>query len=379
MKALDKTMKDVQFFSKGTKILVVLLGLAAIAVIYRYVFGLGGATNLSDDVPWGLWVAFDVFAGVALAAGGFAVTAAVYIFNMKKYKPIARPAILTAFIGYSVVMLGLLIDIGQSQRFWHPLLMWQHRSVMFEVVICITLYSNVLALEFAPAVLEKLKLTGLLKILKFFTFPLVIAGIVLSFLHQSSLGAFFLIMPARLSQLWYSPIMPQMFYISAIAVGLAMVSFESIVSAKAFKKEYEMDILKGLGKGTRITLGIYLLVKIIDMIVRGTFPMLLDGSLASKFYIAEILIGAIIPIILYSIKSTQESVGGILTSSSFVIFGVLFNRFNINFFAQLRPGISYFPSVAEIAITVGLVALGIFAYRIAAVYFPVMHDSQEQH
>jgi len=372
------TQKKVPFFSFGMLLSLVVLGIGAYAALYRFNYGLGASTNLSDDVPWGLWVAFDVLAGVALAAGGFTITAAVYIFNMKKYKPIARPAILTAFIGYMVVIIGLVIDIGQPQRFWHPLVMWQHRSVMFEVVWCITLYSTVLGLEFAPAFLEKLKLVFLGKVLKFFTYPLVIAGIMLSFLHQSSLGGFFLIMPAKLSPLWYSPNMPYLFYMSAVAVGLAMVSFESIVSAWAFKREQERDIVAGLGKGTAIALFVYLAARFADLGSRGALSMAFDGSQPGRLFLFEVGLGFAAPMTLLAIKAVRNSIGGVLVSSVMVICGVLLNRFDTNFMAQLGNGVTYFPTNREIAVTLGLIALGVFLYRMAVVFLPVLHEPETE-
>ena len=365
------------FFSVGMLVVLAVFAIGAYAAFIRFSQGLGASTNLSDKVPWGFWIAFDVLSGVALAAGGFTITAAVYIFNMKKYKPIARPAILTAYLGYLMVVLGLVVDIGQPLRFWHPLVMWQHHSVMFEVVMCITLYTTVLTLEFAPAFLEKLRMQGLQKVLNFFMYPLVIAGIVLSFLHQSSLGAFFLIMPGRLNSLWYSSIMPQMFYISAIAVGLAMVSFESVVSAWAFKREQEPYILEGLGKGIAITLFVYLVVKLVDLKMRGAMPLLSDGSFAAKMYMFELFAGVVLPMALLAVGSFRRSISGVFCSSVLVITGVLLNRFNTNFFAQLNSNISYFPTWVEVAISLGLVALGVILYRLAVVYLPVIHTEAE--
>ncbi len=376
---MNNNANKIPLFSFGTLIVLVLIGLGAIAAFYRFSHGLGASTDLKDNFPWGLWVGFDVLSGVALAAGGFTITAAAYIFNMKKYKSITRPAILTAFIGYLMVVCGLVVDIGQPLRFWHPLVMWNYRSVMFEVVMCITLYTTVLALEFAPAVLERLQWTGLLKILKFFMFPLVIAGIVLSFLHQSSLGAFYLIAPAKLSKLWYSPLMPQLFYLSAIALGLAMVSFESIVSAKVFKREPERDIIKGLGKGTAIALLIYLVVKIADLAVRGVIPLVFDGNTAGKYFIAELLVGVIIPMAMLSIRKVRESVGGVLFSVTLVIIGMVFNRFNVTFFAQTSSGAAYFPTWREMAISVGLICLGIFLYRLAVKFLPILPEGEAGH
>ncbi len=363
----------------GFKVLVVLVVIGIAAALYRFAVGLGASTNLSDNVPWGLWVAVDVLSGVALAAGGFSITAAVYIFNMKKYKPIARPAILTAWIGYTVVVMGLVIDIGKPLAFWHPLVMWNYHSVMFEVVMCITLYSIVLALEFAPAFLERFNLMGLHRFLKLFTFPLVIAGIVLSFLHQSSLGGFFLIMPHKVPVLWYTPNLPYLFYISAIALGLAMVSFESIVSARAFKREPEMEIVEGLGRGVLITLCIYLAAKFGDLAYRGALPAVFSSGKASFFFLLEIAVGAVVPIILYAQKSVRQSANGLLLAASCVIAGTILNRFDVNFFAQAGPYTSYFPSIVESLVTVGLISLMILLYRLAVTYLPVLEEPGKQH
>ena len=363
----------------GFKALIALVAIGLAAAFYRFSVGLGASTNLSDNVPWGLWVAVDVLSGVALAAGGFSITAAVYIFNMKKYKPIARPAILTAWIGYVVVVMGLVIDIGKPLAFWHPLVMWNYRSVMFEVVVCITLYSTVLALEFAPAFLERFNLMGLHKFLKLFTFPLVIAGITLSFLHQSSLGGFFLIMPHKVPALWWTTNLPYMFFISAIALGLAMVSFESIVSARAFKREPEMEILTGLGKGVLITLCLYFVFKVGDLAYRGALTQVFAGGKPSLFFILEMLVGVIVPIVLYSMKSIRESVNGLFLAACCVMAGTVLNRFNVNFFAQAGPNTSYFPSLVEILVTIGLVSLMILLFRLAVTYLPVFHEPGKQH
>jgi Ni/Fe-hydrogenase subunit HybB-like protein len=363
------------FESKGMRLLLLLVGLGIAAAIYRFGVGLGASTNLTDDMPWGLWVAVDVLSGVALAAGGFAITAAVYIFNMKKYKSIARPAILTAFVGYAIVLVGLAIDVGKPISAWRPLIFWQPHSVMFEVFWCITIYTTVLAFEFAPAFLERVKWETPLKIIHVLHYPLVIAGIVLSFLHQSSLGGFFLIMPSKLSHLWYTPNLPYLFYLSAIAAGLAMVSVEGIISTRALKRNVdEMPILQGLGRGARITLIIYLVAKIADMTYQGNWPLLFAGTKASLFWSVELIVGVIVPIVLYSMKSVRESENGLLVTSGLVLFGVVLNRFDVNFFAQAGTDTLYFPSVWEFLVTFGLISAIILAYRLAVMHLPVFHE-----
>ena len=212
-------------------VFAVLMIAGAYATYLRVRYGLGAVTNLSDQFPWGIWIGFDILCGVGLAAGGFTLVAIVHIFNIEKYHPILRPAILTAFLGYVLVVVALLFDLGRPDRVWHPLVMWNPHSVMFEVAWCVTLYTTVLALEFAPAVFEKLGWKKPLDWLKFISVPLMIVGVLLSTLHQSSLGSLYLIVPHKLYALWYTPVLPVFFYLSAICVGLAMTIFESWHSA----------------------------------------------------------------------------------------------------------------------------------------------------
>ena len=231
------------------------------ATYLRVFYGLGGSTNLSDKFPWGLWIAFDVMCGVGLAAGGFTLVAMVHIFNIEKYKPILRPAILTAFLGYSLVVVGLLYDLGRPDRLWHPLVMWNPHSVMFEVAWCVTLYSTVLFLEFLPVVLEKFGLHKPLEWIHKISVPLMILGVLLSTLHQSSLGTLFLIVPEKLYPLWYTPILPLLFYVSAIAVGLAMTIFESWHSSRAFGRALELPLLMSMARVLAVVLSVYLWIR----------------------------------------------------------------------------------------------------------------------
>ena len=356
-----------KFMTGGTRVLIVLTVAGALAALYRLAFGLSAATNLSDAHPWGLWIAADVMAGVALAAGGYTMSAAYYIFGMKKYHPIVRPAILTAFLGYLIVAIGITLDIGKPWDIWHPLAMGQARSVMFEVAVCVATYLTVLALEFAPAAAEGFKKDKLRKVLTAITYPLVILGIVLSFLHQSSLGALFLLMKGRLSDLWYTPLLPQLFFLSSIAVGIATVQFESILTARSMKREQETELLHGLGKGAQIALVIYLVVRLGDMALRGNLRPLANSDLATVLFIFEIALMAV-PIWLYH-------QGERFWASAMVIAGVVLNRFDVNFFAQAGGRTGYFPAVPEILVTVGLVAFLVLAYRYLVFRLPVLEPA----
>ena len=355
------------FMTRGTRVLIVLTAAGAIAAVLRLALGLGATTNLTDAHPWGLWIAADVMAGVALAAGGYTMSAAYYVFGMKKYHPIVRPAILTAFLGYFIVAVGITLDIGKPWDIWHPLVMGQPHSVMFEVALCVATYLTVLALEFAPTAAEGLGSERVRKFLTAITYPLVILGIVLSFLHQSSLGALFLLMKGRLSDLWYTPLLPQLFFLSSIAVGIATVSFESILTAKSLKREPETKLLDGLATGAQIALALYAVVRIGDLAYRGNLGLAAKGDLASMMFLLEMAL-FVVPIVLYRDGSR-------LLASSMVIAGVVINRFDVNFFAQAGGRTAYFPAVTEILVTVGLVSFLILAYRFLVFRLPVLEPA----
>jgi Ni/Fe-hydrogenase subunit HybB-like protein len=363
----------------GGGTLALLLGVLGVGVaIYRLVAGLGATTNLSDDYPWGLWISFDVMIGVALAAGGFTTTLAAYVLGWKKYKPVVRPAVLTAFLGYALVALGVFLDIGKPWAIWHAIVWWNPHSMLFEVAICVMLYLTVLFLEFSPNLFEGLGMPGAAKLMRnpIILWPLVIAGIILSFGHQNSLGGLFLLSPHKLSHLWWSPLMNYWFYLSAFAVGLAMVSFETIVSHRSFKMEQPMAILDGLARGTAIALAVYLGARFIDLAARGNLGLIFTSGKAGTLFLIEVVGLGVLPMLLLFSPGVRKSVDGILWSQVLVIAGVIMNRFNVAFLTQSGSGGSYFPALTEFAMSIGLVALGVFVYRWAVLNLPIISHGQ---
>jgi Ni/Fe-hydrogenase subunit HybB-like protein len=367
-------IKKKRSFPIGTLILSV-LALASLPVfIIRYLYGLGAISNLSDGRPWGLWISFDLYCGVALAAGGFTLAAVVYIFNLKKYHPVVRPAILTAFLGYLLVILALLVDVGQPWYIWHVIINWNIHSPLFEVAVCVMTYTAVLALEFSPAVFERLKWNVPLRVIRAIQIPLVIAGIVLSTLHQSSLGTMLLMMPAALHPLWYTPILPLLFLNSAIAVGLAMVIFETTLSTRAFGHKLDIGILGGLGKAVPYVLGLYLLLKLVDLGVSGELGLLVTAYPQNLLWWGEMIIGVILPIALFSMPAIRKSRKGIFWSAMLVILGLVINRFNVSMLAlEMRPGYEYYPHWMEFAISIGLIVVALIVFQIAIRLLPLTH------
>lgn len=365
-------------FPLGTLILTALVILGLSLVMLRFAYGLGAISNLSDGRPWGFWISFDLYCGVALAAGGFTLAGWVYVFHREKYHAVARPAVLTAFLGYTLVILSLLVDLGQPWYIWHAIIYWNIHSPLFEVAICVMTYTAVLALEFSPAVFERLKWNIPLRIIRTIQIPLVIIGVVLSTLHQSSLGSMLLMMPETLHPLWYSPILPIMFLCSAIAVGPAMVIFETTLSTRAFGHKLPTDVLSGLGKAIPYILGIYLFLKLVDLMARGDIGLIFTGYPQNLLWWGEIIVGVIIPIILLSRQGIRQSRGGVFTGAAFVVAGLIFNRFNVSMLAlAIRPGYTYFPHWMEVAISAGLVADAMLVIWLAYRLLPMNY--QEEH
>ncbi|MCX6162431.1 MAG: Ni/Fe-hydrogenase cytochrome b subunit [Ignavibacteriae bacterium] len=381
-----------RFFTPGVIILAVLALNGLIFLAVRFISGLGAVTNLDNNTPWGLWIGVDVAAGVALAAGGFTSAALGHVIHREHYHAIVRPALLTALLGYTFVAFAVCVDIGRFYYIWHPLIMWNGNSALFEVGICVMIYMTVLYIEFLPIVTEKfmgkVNLPGFLetfnepadKLLRMLNsglsktmFIFIIAGVVLSTLHQSSLGTLMVIAGQKMHPLWQTPVLPLLFLLSAIAVGFPMIIFESLIASRSFKMKPEMKILSRLGSMVAPILGVYLAVKIGDMFISDDFKYILKFDVPAWMFMAETGL-IIIAFVLFLSKETTRSPGRLFLASSLVIAGVLLNRIN-NFIVAYKPlydPVAYFPSFGEISVTVGCIALLVLIYRAVVIYFPVI-------
>lgn len=354
-------------------ILWVLAGLAASVAVARFLYGLGSTTHLSDAVPWGFWIGFDVMAGVALAAGSFIVTATVYIFKLERFDGIVRSAVLTAFLGYMAVVAGLIFDLGLPWNIWHMIVFWNPHSPLFEVGWCVMLYLAVLALEFFPVPAEEFSaLARVRRVLIRFRLPLVILGIALSTLHQSSLGSLFLIMPYRLHPLWYSPLLPLMFLVSAIALGLMMVIFESHATAFLYRRKPETELLSGLGRAAIWTLGAYVVLRFGDLAARGHLRDLWSGEWQVKMFWTEIAVMVIVPALLFALPRLRQAQWAQWSGAGIGVFGVVLDRINVG--GLVHPGRGagvYVPSWTELSVSAGVVSGAALAFLFALERFKV--------
>lgn len=366
-----------RFTITAPRIGLMVVALVSVAVIlFRLVTGFGMVTNLNDDSPWGLWIAFDVLTGVALAGGGYFSALIVHILHRDKYLSIARSALLTSLFGYLLVMAGLFLDIGQWFNFWRPFVSWGSSSVLFEVFWCISIYTTIQVLEFGEIVTERVGVK-LHKLFKKMLPVLMIVGVVFPTIHQSSLGGLFLIAVHKLYPLWWSGFIPFFFLLSSFFVGPAMICVESILAGKAFKHKVPVTVLHGLAKISCYAMLVYLGLKIYDLFARGILGLMFLGNLEGNLFLIEMVVGLVLPMGIVFSKFGKTR-GGLLSYGLLVAGGVVLNRLNIVFVGMAKAsGGRYIPSVWECAVSVGLIAIGCLAYCFVVENFRVFGHDEE--
>jgi Ni/Fe-hydrogenase subunit HybB-like protein len=379
--SLDKSLLTPFNIAAGIILLV-----GAFVTVLRFTKGLGGVTNLSDDNPWGIWISFDLLCGVALAAGGYTTSAACYVFGLKRYHSAVRPAILTAFLGYALVVFALHYDVGRPWRLPYPIFVQSGTtSVLFEVGLCVFLYLITLFIEWIPSTFEWLGFKKPRDLIIKMTLALTIFGVVLSTMHQSSLGALYLIVPSKLHPLWYSPYIPLFFFVSSIAAGLSMVLFEGTLSHKFLHDKMDAtylgehdDVTFGFAKGASVVLIGYLGLKIVGVALGNNWHYLLTGY--GAWFLVEILGFVALPAFLYAIAVREKNVVLIRWTALLTVLGIVVNRFNVSLVAfnwQLPSADRYFPSWMEIAISLFIVTLGIVIFRFVATNMPIFYEHPE--
>ena len=370
-----KRIKGLEGLPRFAYILAVLAVVGMSAGLYRLYAGLGSTTNLSTVFPWGLWISFDLTT-VAFAGAAFTLATLVYIFHMHDLHSAIRPTVLFGFLGYSSVLVILFFDLGRWDRFWHFLVYPNLSSALFEVSWCIAIYSAILFYELSPVFLERLKNKKLLTFLQKITIPMVIAGIVLSSMHQSSLGSLFVIMVPRLNPLWYSIIQPEFFLISSLAAGISTIIIGSFVSIRMFGRTLSEKVIEKLGRLLPWILGFYLILKLGELTITGELGLLFTSGILSLLFLSELVIGVVIPIVLFSIKKIRSKRTGALIGALFVAAGIVLNRFDVTWFA-VKPlhGVTYFPSLIEAALLVGVISGVLLVFTLIAHFFPIFAET----
>lgn len=374
-------------FSPLVWVLLALMSVAVVVALVRYGFGIGPISDLSNSYPWGFWISFDLFTGVAISSGGFLMAGTVYILQIKAFKPLLRPSVLTAFLGYIMVAVALLVDLGHPERIWYMMIHWNHTSVLLEIGICVMSYLTVLAIEFAPVAFEGLKWQKIAHFIHKFIMPFVILGVVLSTLHQSSLGSLLLIEPYKLHPLWWTPILPILFFVSAVSIGLAMIILESSLSSRYFKRGLETHLLEKLARAIPWVLVVYLALKFGELAWAGELNLLFSSAGMSILFWVEILISCFVPILWFSFKKNRQSANGLLIGAILLLVGMILNRFDVSWFAvthydslfyipTFMSDVRYFPTLTEVSVSLGIFSAGILAFGLAAKYLPVFEAEE---
>lgn len=361
--------------------LILLLGLPV--AVYRFYHGLGAVTNLSGVNPWGVWIGFDVLTGVALAAGGYTIASTVYIFGLKQYYPILRPAVLTGFLGYFFVVVGLLFDLGRPWRLPYPLVYsYGVTSVMFLVAWHVAIYMTVQFLEFCPAIFEWLGWKNFRSLAAKLTIGATAFGVILSTLHQSALGALFLLAPSKVHPLWYSPFLPVFFFVSSIIAGLSMVIVESMLSHRIFHDQFNPDnpvdldgLQLGLARAAAVVLFTYFFLKWVGVADSQSWSYL--STSYGKWFLVEMFGFVLLPCVLFTWAVQTRNVRLTRVAAVIAVLGIVLNRLNVSivtFNWHLPSAERYIPHWMEILISVFIVTIGILTFRWIVERMPVLRE-----
>jgi Ni/Fe-hydrogenase subunit HybB-like protein len=382
---LGMTPRDyiISNFNFSNLIAAFFVSLGVAVMIYRLFFGLGPATNLSDDSPWGLWIGFDILVGIALAAPGLALGTAVHLFGMKDYHHFVRPAILSSLLGYIFAVFALLFDLGRYYRM--PYLIgysWGFSSILFLIGWHFFLYINICLIEWSPALFEWLNLKKFREFFSKLVIWATIFGVIIAGGHQSALGGLYLVAPGKLHPLWYSMLLPVFFLLSAIFAGISMVIVESTITHKVFKSQLkDFDEAKhnrlviGLGKGTASALFVYFILKIFDLAHSNNWAYL--NTPYGYWYLVEILGFVLLPALLFT-HAARKGKAKLVQFTGFVTaLGVILNRLNVSIIAynwHIPASQKYYPLWSEFALTLGVVAMLVLAYRFIVNRMAIMHE-----
>ena len=358
--------------------IVALIFAAGIYSMYiRFALGFQAATNLTDPQPWGLWVGLGTLCGVGLSAGGFAIAAAVYLLGLERYRPILRTAVLISFLGYSTVIIGMMYELGIPWRIWHPIFMWNRHSVLFEVSWCVMLYTTVLALEFSPALVEKIPWFTVRELyLRWhhsLLIALVLAGTLLSSMHQSFLGGLYLITKGKLDPLWYSPYLTTMFYLSAIPAGLSLTIMAIYLCVRSLNVRVDRNILSDVSRVIAPLLAIYGVFRAVDLINRDATQYLWMWREATGLFWLEIALLVVAPLILLSMEKVRNNPKSLYLTCSVVVMGFMTNRLNVSITGlQASSAAYYIPKWTEFAATLATIAAAVVAVYYAILYLDIL-------
>ena len=357
------------------KLLLTIMAAAAVIAFVRFATGIGTIANINNAYPWGWWVGYGIMTMIAIGAVGFTMTALVEILGVHRYHSFLRPAVLMGLLCYTSAITMLMVELGRPWKVWMVLVSWAPTSALYEVGWCAFLYLTVLALEFAQVPVERLGWGRALRILRVIYIPIMLLGVTLSHLHQSSLGTLMTLIPHKVNELWWSDNLPLLYLFSAMMAGPAMAILEHLAAARWLGFAPRMDLLAGLARIEAWLVGLFLAFQMGDLVYRGAVDAMLSASWFAVSFWAEIGFGLLLPLALLLMPEVRESRCGLATACALVIAGVLLHRLNVAVIGlRVRHWETYVPSLGEIGITLGITAAAIFAFGWFARILPIHEE-----
>ncbi len=369
----------------GGRILTVpfmVLGVFALIGLYflaeRFMHGLGAVTNINDGYPWGIWVVVDVVIGTAFGCAGYAIALLVYIMNRGEYHPLVRPALMASLFGYTLGGTAVMFDLGRYWNFYHLFMLWRVNfdSIMLEIALCVAAYITVLMIEFSPVVMERFGFHGLRRKLDRVLFVFIALGVLLPTMHQSSLGTALVIAGYKVYPLWQTELLPVLFLLSAIIMGLALVPFEAMLASSGLKRPFETPILARLGRITALLVAVFLVLRVTDLISRGVLGLAFAGDLKGNMFLLEFGLYVLALVLMSRPVWRNSARTNFLAAVTLLVAGCVYriNAYLIGY--DPGNGWHYFPAVSEIMVTVGLFAIEVMAYLLFVKRLPVLHQAE---
>ena len=357
------------------KLLLAIMAAAAVVAFVRFATGIGTIANINNAYPWGWWVGYGIMTMIAVGAVGFTMTALVEILGVHRYHSFVRPAVLMGLLCYTSAITMLMVELGPPWKVWMVLVSWAPTSALYEVGWCAFLYLTVLALEFAQVPVERLGWGRALRILRVIYIPIMLLGVTLSHLHQSSLGTLMTLIPHKVNELWWSDNLPLLYLFSAMMAGPAMAILEHLAAARWLGFAPRMDLLAGLARIEAWIVGLFFAFQMGDLFYRGAVDAMFTASWFAVSFWVEIVFGLMVPFVLLMMPEVRESRRGLATACALVIAGVLLHRLNVAVIGlRVRHWETYVPSLGEVTITLGITAAAIFAFGWLARILPIHEE-----
>jgi Ni/Fe-hydrogenase subunit HybB-like protein len=355
--------------------LLAVMAMGVILAVVRYGAGIASVANINNAYPWGWWVGYGIMTMIALGGVGFTITGLVEVLGVRRYHSLLRPAVLMGLLCYAGAIIMLMVELGRPWMVWMILVSWAPTAALYEVGWCAFLYLNVLVFEFAMVPLEQLGWGRLLGIMRVIYMPLMLLGVTLSHLHQSSLGTLMTLIPHKINVLWWSDLLPLLFLFSAIMAGPAMAILEYLAAARWLGFEPRMDMVASLARIEAWLVGLFVVFQIGDLVYRGAVDAMLGGTWFALSFWIEIGLGLLVPLVLLMMPEVRRSRGGLAVACSLIVAGVLLHRLNVAVVGlRVRHWETYFPSLGEIGITLGITAGAMFVFGMLARILPIHEE-----